>query len=121
MDPNSEKHFDYEGIFVLIFLFLHLIEGAVEAGVTFDNSFFDNCFVFLRQCKDRSYLGTFTLHKKVEIRINRSQILSCFTSINVFFDFFPTLYWSKENINRSKTGEDLTSINSYFDFWVRLG
>jgi hypothetical protein len=69
-----------------------------EAGVTFDN-----CFVFLRQCKDRSFLGTFTVHKKVKIRINRSQILSCFTSINVFFDFF------------------LTSIKSYFDFWVRLG
>ncbi len=27
-----------------------------EAGATFDNSFFDNCFVFLRQCKKRSFL-----------------------------------------------------------------
>ncbi len=62
-----------------------------EAGATFDNSFFDNCFGFLRQCKDRSFLGTFTVHKKVEVRINRT-----------------------------KTGEDLTSINSNFDF-LRLG
>jgi hypothetical protein len=46
-----------------------------EAGTTFGNSFFDNCFGFLRQCKDRSFLGTFTVHKKVEVRINRSQIL----------------------------------------------
>ena len=44
------------------------------------------------------FLGTFTVHKKVKIRINRSQILSCFTSINVFFDFFPTLYWSKRTL-----------------------
>ncbi len=64
---------------------------SFEAGVTFGNSFFDNCFVFLRQCKDRLFLGTFTVHKKVEVRINRSQ-----------------------------TGEDLTSINSNFDF-LRLG
>jgi hypothetical protein len=57
-----------------------------EAGATFDNSFFDNCFGFLQQCKDRSFLGTFTVHKKVEVRINQT-----------------------------KTGEDLTSINSDFD------
>ncbi len=63
-----------------------------EAGVTFDNSFFDNCFVFLRQCKDRSFLGTFTVHKKVEITINQSKTGQHLTSINVFFDFFPTLY-----------------------------
>ncbi len=37
---------------------------SFEAGATFDNSFFDNCFGFLRQCKDRSFLGTFTVHKK---------------------------------------------------------
>jgi hypothetical protein len=36
-----------------------------EAGATFDNSFFDNSFGFLQQCKDRSFLGTFTVHKKV--------------------------------------------------------
>ncbi len=74
------------------------VEVAYEAGVTFDNSFFDNCFVFLRQCKDRSFLGSFTVHKKVKIRINPNQILSCFTSINVFFDFSPTLYWSKRTL-----------------------
>ncbi len=43
-----------------------------EAGVTFDNSFFDNSFIFLRQFKNRSFLDTFTLHKKVKIRINRT-------------------------------------------------
>ncbi len=58
---------------------------GVEAGVTFDNSFFDNCFVFLRQCKDRSFLGSFTVHKKVEIRINRSQILGERWDVRQFF------------------------------------
>ncbi len=29
---------------------------STEAGVTFDNSFFDNSFVFLRQLKNRSFL-----------------------------------------------------------------
>ena len=32
-----------------------------EAGATFDNSFFDNCFVFLRQFKNRSFLGVIFL------------------------------------------------------------
>ncbi len=63
-----------------------LCSQCYEAGATFDN-----CFGFLRQCKDRSFLGTFTVHKKFEVRINRT-----------------------------KTGEDLTSINSNFDF-LRLG
>jgi hypothetical protein len=45
-------------------------EVQTEAGVTFDNSFFDNSFVLLRQFKNRSFLGTFTVHKKVKIRIN---------------------------------------------------
>ncbi len=33
-----------------------------EAGATFDNSFFDNCFGFLRQCKNRSFLGSVFVH-----------------------------------------------------------
>ncbi len=32
-----------------------------EAGATFDNSFFDNCFIFLRQLKNRSFLGVIFL------------------------------------------------------------
>ena len=36
-----------------------------EAGARFDNSFFDNCFVFLRQLKNRSFLYS-------RIRINRT-------------------------------------------------
>ncbi len=63
-----------------------------EAGATFDNSFFDNCFGFLRQFKNRSFLGIFTVHKKVEIRISQSKTGQHLTSINVLFDFFPTLY-----------------------------
>ncbi len=43
-----------------------------KAGATFDNSFFDNCFVFLQQLKNRSFSDTFTVHKKVKIRINRT-------------------------------------------------
>ncbi len=47
-------------------------DNITKAGATFDNSFFDNCFVFLRQLKNRSFSDTFTVHKKVEIRINRT-------------------------------------------------
>ena len=36
-------------------------EKYVEAGATFDNSFFDNCFIFLRQFKNRSFLGVIFL------------------------------------------------------------
>jgi hypothetical protein len=34
----------------------------VEAGATFDNSFFDNSFIFLRQFKNRSFLDTVFVH-----------------------------------------------------------
>jgi len=50
-----------------------LTPAQAEAGVTFDNSFFDNSIVFLQQFKNRSFLGTFT-----------GQHLS---SINSNFDF----------------------------------
>ncbi len=33
-----------------------------KAGATFYNSFFDNCFGFLRQCKNRSFLGSVFIH-----------------------------------------------------------
>jgi hypothetical protein len=44
-----------------------------EAGATFDNSFFDNCLDLVQQLKNRLFLGTFTVHKKVEITINRTK------------------------------------------------
>ncbi len=34
----------------------------IEAGVTFDNSFFDNFFVSVRQLKNRSFLGPVFVH-----------------------------------------------------------
>jgi hypothetical protein len=46
-----------------------------EAGVTFDNYFFDNYFDFLRQLKNGSFLGPVFVHVKVflvEVRINRT-------------------------------------------------
>ena len=46
MCPNSNSH----------------IDNKIEAGATFDNSFFDNCFGFLRQCKNRSFLGSVFVH-----------------------------------------------------------
>ena len=36
--------------------------AQIEAGATFDNSFFDNCFVFLQQLKNRLFSDTFSLH-----------------------------------------------------------
>ncbi len=68
-----------------------------EAGATFDNSFFDNSFVFLRQFKNRSFLGS------------------------VFVHVTGRVFLVEVRINQSKTGQHLTSINSDFDFWVRLG
>ena len=35
---------------------------STEAGVTFDNSFFDNYFDFLRQLKNGSFLGSVFVH-----------------------------------------------------------
>ena len=69
-----------------------------EAGATFDNSFFDNCFGFHRQFKNRSFLGIFTVHKKVEIRINRSKTGQHLTSINVFFDQYNVGKKSKKTL-----------------------
>ena len=44
-----------------------------KAGAMFDNSFFVNCFELVQQCKNRSFYLLILLHKKVEIRINRTQ------------------------------------------------
>ena len=43
---------------------MHLLIQAAEseAGATFDNCFFDNCFGFLQQCKNRSFLGSVFVH-----------------------------------------------------------
>jgi len=34
----------------------------IEAGVTFDNSFFDNCLVLVQQCKNWSFLVQIFVH-----------------------------------------------------------
>ncbi len=50
-----------------------IIKLLFKAGVTFDNSFFDNYFYFLRQLKNGSFLGPiFVVHEVflVEVRIN---------------------------------------------------
>jgi hypothetical protein len=54
----------------------------------FDNSFFDNCIDLVRQLKNRSFLGSFSVHKKVEIGISRTKLGQQLCSINVLFDFF---------------------------------
>jgi hypothetical protein len=41
--------------------YLYLRHNRNEAGTTFDNSFFDNCFIFLRQLKNGSFLGVIFL------------------------------------------------------------
>ncbi len=57
-----------------------------EAGATFNNSFFDNSFIFLRQFKNRSFLDPVFVFL-VEVRINRSKTGQHLTSINSDFDF----------------------------------
>jgi hypothetical protein len=46
-----------------------LLRGNVRM---FDNSYFDNSFGFVRQFKNGSFLVHVLVHKKVEIRINRT-------------------------------------------------
>ena len=41
-----------------------------KAGVTFNNSFFDNYFDLVRQLKNRSFLGPVFVHVTGQIRIN---------------------------------------------------
>ncbi len=43
-------------------LSLWFIVAPNEAGATFDNSFFNNSFVFLRQLKNGSFLGPVFVH-----------------------------------------------------------
>ncbi len=40
-------------------------QNQSEAGATFDNSFFDNSFLFPRQFKNRSFLDPVFVHVKV--------------------------------------------------------
>jgi len=49
-------------IFVLILRILHYVGNHSEAGVTFDNSFFDNYFDLVRQLKNGSFLGPVLVH-----------------------------------------------------------
>jgi hypothetical protein len=64
----------------------------------FDNSFFDNCFDLVQQLKNRSFLGPFSVYKKVEITINQTLFLSKLCSIYVLFNFFSTGYWSNKTL-----------------------
>ena len=45
-----------------ILLTQYLAVGISEAGATFNNSFFDNSFVLVRQLKNRSFSGSVFLH-----------------------------------------------------------
>ena len=55
---------NFNSMFIINFLLenLSISMGNTEAGATFDNSFFDNCFVFLRQLKNRSFLAPVFVH-----------------------------------------------------------
>ncbi len=46
----------------ILFALTFFMGVICEAGATFDNSFFDNSFVFLRQLKNGSFLGPVFVH-----------------------------------------------------------
>jgi hypothetical protein len=46
----------------IITVAVFVVDVIYEAGATFDNSFFDNSFVFLRQLKNGSFLGPVFVH-----------------------------------------------------------
>ncbi len=54
------KMIQLSGGFRSIYVFTDVAVG--EAGATFDNSFFDNSFIFLRQFKNRSFLVPVFVH-----------------------------------------------------------
>jgi hypothetical protein len=90
--------------------------------VTFDNFFFNNSFDLVRQWKNRSFLGIFSVHKKVKISISQTKFVSKFCLINVLFDFFPTWYWSNKTLIEHNLDTDLVRLIliSTFNFF-RLG
>ena len=93
-----------------------------EAGVTFDNSFFDNSFVLVGQLKNRSFLGPFLYMSLVEIRINGTKSGQQLCLINVLFDFFPTEYWLNKTLIEHNCCPDLVQfilISTFYFF--RLG
>jgi len=61
-DRNKINQIEQKKYFWIHFLSLGRLEGESEAGVTFDNSFFDNYFDFLRQLKNGSFLGPVFVH-----------------------------------------------------------
>ncbi len=81
-----------------------------KAGVTFDNSFFGNCFDLVWQLKKRSFLGPFSLHKKVEISISRIKSGEQLCWTNVLCNFFPTWYWSKLTLVKHNCCPDLVRL-----------
>jgi hypothetical protein len=98
---------------------VHYLRVYTEAGATLDDSFFDNCFDLARQLKKRSFLGPFSVHKKVEISISRTKSGKQLCSINVLFDFFPTRYWSKLTLVEHNCCPDLVRqmLISTFNFF----
>ncbi len=98
-----------------------IFNARFEAGATIDNSFFDNCLDLVRQLKNRLFLGTFTVHKKVEITINRTKPGQQLCSINVLFDFFPTGYWSNKTLIERNCCPGLVRLIVISIFFIRLG
>jgi hypothetical protein len=93
-----------------------------EAGVTFNNSFFDTSFVLVGQLKNRSFLGPFLYMSLVEIRINGTKSGQQLCLINVLFDFFPTGYWSNKTLVEHNCCPDLVRLILISTFYFfRLG
>ena len=59
---KGEDHFNYLIRVIAGDLFQLVLLDWAEAGATFDNSFFDNSFGFLRQFKNRSFLDPVFVH-----------------------------------------------------------
>ena len=93
-----------------------------EAGVTFDNYFFNNCFDLVQQLKNRLFLGPFLVNKKVVISISRTKSGQQLCLINVLFNFFPTEYWLNKTLIEHNCCPDLVPfilISTFYFF--RLG
>jgi hypothetical protein len=59
-----------------------------EAGVMFDNSFLDNSFDLVEQWKNGSFLGIFSVHKKLKLALVELNLRLNFVGLMFCSTFF---------------------------------
>ncbi len=76
-----------------------------KAGGTFDDSFFNNYFDLVQQCKDRSFQLLSLLHKKLKLQLIELNLVSKLCSINVLFDFLYQVRFGQVRLGQVRLGQ----------------